>query len=152
MINVYHTKKKCCEDITLIENYEQAINDEKETWTCHHRREIQDGIMIWTSEELIKLGQYFNVKAEELIFLRESEHRKIHNTAFNPKTKRKVSANDSENLSKRMLGDKRNLGKPYSVFGKKFKEHFGMTKYENLKLYNRELKWFHRNGKCRWEV
>ena len=152
MISSKQAKRKCCEDISLIENYQQAINDNTQTWHCHHKREIQNGIMIWTSDELIKLGQYYNVKAEELIFLKNSEHRKLHNQAFNPKTKRKVSANDSEMLSKRAAGNKGNLDSPYSVFGKKFKEHYGITKHSDLKLYNRELQWYHRNGKCRWEA
>jgi len=27
----------CKDDISLIENYEEAINDENETWICHHK-------------------------------------------------------------------------------------------------------------------
>ena len=43
-------------------------------------------------------------------------------------------------------------GKPYSVFGIKFKEHFGITRYENKKLYNKEYDWYRsHNHKCRWE-
>ena len=39
-----------------------------------------------------------------------------------------------------------------SEFGRKFKEHFGITKYENSKLYNKEQMWYYRhNHKCRWE-
>ena len=40
----------------------------------------------------------------------------------------------------------------FSEFGRKFREHFGITRYENIKLYNREQKWYYRhNNKCRWE-
>lgn len=43
-------------------------------------------------------------------------------------------------------------GKPTSEFGRKFKEHYCITRYQNLKLYHREQKWYHRhNNKCRWE-
>lgn len=39
-----------------------------------------------------------------------------------------------------------------SEFGAKFKEHFGITYYENTKLYKREQWWYlHHNKTCRWE-
>lgn len=43
-------------------------------------------------------------------------------------------------------------GKPTSEFGRKFKEHYGITRYQNTKLYYKEFHWFRYNGKCRWEV
>ena len=43
-------------------------------------------------------------------------------------------------------------GKTWSEFGIKFKEHFGITYYENEKLYHKEYDWYRRhNHKCRWE-
>lgn len=42
-------------------------------------------------------------------------------------------------------------GRVISDFGKKFKEHFGFTKYENPKLYFKEHSYFHRHKKCSWE-
>ena len=44
-----------------------------------------------------------------------------------------------------------NKNKPRSIFGKKFKEHFGFSRYGNVKLYNKERLWFINHGKCRWE-
>lgn len=45
------------------------------------------------------------------------------------------------------------IGKTYSDFGKKFKEHFGITRLDNLTLYNTEKSWYYNhNNKCRWEV
>lgn len=44
-----------------------------------------------------------------------------------------------------------NLRKPKSVFGRKFKEHYGITAFDDSKLHQRELRWFYRHGKCRWE-
>ena len=41
MINVNQAKAYCCEDISLIENYEQALNDKTQTWDCHHKLEIE---------------------------------------------------------------------------------------------------------------
>lgn len=32
----------CCEDPSLIENYELAINDDTQIWDCHHRLEIDE--------------------------------------------------------------------------------------------------------------
>ena len=42
--------------------------------------------------------------------------------------------------------------KRYPEFKLKFEKHFNTTFKENRKLYNRELCWFVRHGKCRWEV
>ena len=42
-------------------------------------------------------------------------------------------------------------GKPSSEFGAKFKEHFGQSRYENAKKFDKEYMWYRRHGKCRWE-
>lgn len=43
--------------------------------------------------------------------------------------------------------------KTFSDFGDKFKEHFGITNYENSKLYHKEYRWYKRhNDVCRWEA
>lgn len=42
-------------------------------------------------------------------------------------------------------------GRIMSVFGQKFFEHYGITKYQDIKLYRREYAYFYRNGKCSWE-
>lgn len=43
-------------------------------------------------------------------------------------------------------------GKTKSEFGEKFKQHFGITRYENIKLYDRERMWYINHNKvCRWE-
>lgn len=66
----------CCEDISLIENYDKAIVD-SERWDCHHRLEIQNNKII-SKDELIQNNLYFNRPASELIFLTVSEHAKLH--------------------------------------------------------------------------
>lgn len=39
-----------------------------------------------------------------------------------------------------------------SEFGRKFKEHYGISRYQNTKLYDVEYKWYYRhNYKCSWE-
>ena len=43
-------------------------------------------------------------------------------------------------------------GKTFSEFGNKFKEHYGISNYENHKLYDKELHWYFKHNKvCRWE-
>lgn len=42
-------------------------------------------------------------------------------------------------------------GKTKSEFGEKFKEHFGITRCENVKLYHKELLWYYRHKVCSWE-
>lgn len=77
MINEFYAKKFCAEDISLIQNYEQAIADNTQTWECHHRLEIQ-GKFINSPKLLKKCGLYDNVPAWQLIFLTKSEHRRLH--------------------------------------------------------------------------
>lgn len=76
-----HVKKYCCEDISLIENYDKAIND-TEMWNVHHRRENENGEPM-TVEALKRAGLYFNRPAEELIFLKHTAHTYMHNPAKN---------------------------------------------------------------------
>ena len=76
MIDITNVKRYCCEDISLIENYEEAVNS-NERYDCHHRLEIQDDEMV-SVETLIKNNLYYNRPANELIFLTHSNHTKIH--------------------------------------------------------------------------
>lgn len=75
MINEIFVKRCCCEDPSLIENYEQAIADKSQTWHCHHRKETDEGL---SRSELIKMGLYWKRPACELIFLTQSEHMSLH--------------------------------------------------------------------------
>lgn len=82
MICKYTAHKFCKDDITKIENYELAIADTEETWSCHHRLELTlDGEFAHTAEELNRLNMYYNRPYFELIFLKASEHHSLHNTA-----------------------------------------------------------------------
>lgn len=54
--------------------------------------------------------------------------------------------------SRTMKGKSTHKGIITSEFGRKFEEHFGITSYENVRLYVKEWKWYRRhNNKCRWE-
>ena len=77
MINEYTAKKYCSEDISIIENYELAVNDTTQTWDCHHRGEILP-CGRFSIDDLKKFGLYFNRPAAELIFLTPVEHHRLH--------------------------------------------------------------------------
>ena len=68
-------KYYCKEDISLIENYDQAVNDKTQIWDCHHKNEI---IMNMNRDELKEAHLYFDRPASELIFLTRSDHCKLH--------------------------------------------------------------------------
>ena len=77
MISEYYAKKFCCDDISLIENYELAIADTTQTWDCHHRGEILP-CGRFSSNDLKKFGLYYKRPASELIFLTKAEHNRLH--------------------------------------------------------------------------
>ena len=139
-----HAKRYCCEDISLIENYEQAKNDTKHRWICHHRIELSENT---TMEELISRGLYYNRPASELIFVTLSEHNKIHKHNLG----KKASSNARQNMSKAQKGKAHTKGKPNSEFGKKFLEHYHLTAYQDTKLYKKEYHIYYKTGKCSWE-
>ena len=76
-------RKYCNGDITFIANYQLAIADKAETWDIHHRLETEnsDGekrVVCLSQKELKALGVYFNRPPEELIFMRQAEHKYMH--------------------------------------------------------------------------
>lgn len=144
MIDEKRVRKYCKEDISLIENYDKAISDETQTWCCHHRDEVKvlpSGIKVTRSiEDLKEIGRYYHCPANELIFLTREEHNILHSKGkkHSDEAKRKVS--------------KANKGVTHTEFGRKFKEHFGITHKDNVKLYKKENQWYlNHNKTCRWE-
>lgn len=89
MICKDQVKKYCSEDISLIENYSQAVADQEETWHCHHRRELSEQK---SGNQLIVDGEYYGRPASELIFLTKSEHHRLHSKNQRPETLAKISA------------------------------------------------------------
>ena len=88
MISETQAKKYCKDDISLIENYEEAFNDKTRRWECHHRRET-----IYSKEGLIEIGEYYDRPAIELIFMLKEEHTRFHRIGkcHSEKTKEKMS-------------------------------------------------------------
>ena len=89
MIRVKQAKRFCCEDISLIENYAEALNDRTQTWVCHHRKEIDEGL---SRTELIEMNLYYKRPASELIFLTRNEHTRLHSLNMSAETKEKIGA------------------------------------------------------------
>ena len=99
MINENWVKQYCCEDISLIENYDKAIADETQTWQCHHKAEILP-CGRFTKNDLIKHNLYWNRPANELIFLTPKEHLGLHRNGI------KLSDEHKKSISKSRIGIK----------------------------------------------
>lgn len=125
-------------ELTKIENYYKAIADETQTWECHHRLELTlEGEFAHSYKDLERMGMYYNRPYFELIFLTRADHNKLHGEARSEEYK--------QNYTK-------SRGKPYSEFGKKYYDHFGYSKSENVEQYGREKYWYlTHNKKCSWE-
>ena len=120
-------KKYCCEDISLIENYQEAVND-TEMWECHHRLEIQ-GELRFSVNKLKELGYYWNRPACELVFLTKIEHHYLHRKVFYDKWR--------NNLSKSLKGDKHPMyGKHRSEETKKKISNSNKGKSRNVGINN----------------
>lgn len=79
MINEISAKRYCSDDISLIENYHEAIADQTKMWDIHHRRESDsEGRTLFTHKKLKEMGLYFKRPASELIFVTRSMHWKLH--------------------------------------------------------------------------
>ena len=79
MISERYAKSYCSEDISLIENYHDAIADEERMWEIHHLRECDsEGRTLFTGKQLIEMNLYFKRPASELVFVTKSMHKKLH--------------------------------------------------------------------------
>lgn len=125
MINVNCAKSFCKEDISKIENYDKAVNDNLQTWHCHHRTEIW-----WncSKQELLDNDCYYNRKACELIFLTPTEHLRLHNMgkSLSAETRRKISKRVISKETRRKMADgQKGKSKPWAA--KVGKAYTGMT-------------------------
>ena len=79
MLNEKCAKGYCSEDIALIENYHEAISDQKRMWEIHHRRECdENGRTLFTRKQLLEMNLYLKRPASELMFVTRSMHSKLH--------------------------------------------------------------------------
>lgn len=102
MINERNAHKYCRDDISKIENYEEAMNDKTQTWHLHHRLELTpDGDFALSIDQLKMHDMYYNRPYYELIFLAPSEHMRLH-------TKDKCLPDDTkQRISESLKGIKR---------------------------------------------
>ena len=113
-----HNFERYCKDYKNIENYDKAAADDFKGWDCHHRLET------WTSDgerrqiditvaELKALGMYYNRPANELIFLRKSEHTALRKVSLETRNKLSdIGKNISEETRKKL--SMANKGHPVS--------------------------------------
>lgn len=74
--------RKICKEIEHVENYNQAEQDNFHGWILHHRLELTlENEQSHTAEELIRLNMYYDRPYFELIFMKRSEHIRLHNIA-----------------------------------------------------------------------
>lgn len=82
MIIEKSAKEFCCEDISKIYGYAEAVADKENVWSCHHCLGL-----VWSREQLIEMGLYYNQPADRLMFVTKSEHAKLHYITRNPSPK-----------------------------------------------------------------
>ena len=75
--------KFCAEPLDKIEHYEEALAEGFKGWCMHHRLEIQPDGALMSAKELIDQGLYYGRPAEELVFMREHDHRSMHKAGAN---------------------------------------------------------------------
>ena len=107
MISEVNAKLYCKDDISLIENYEEAVNDQINKWVIHHRRGT-----IYSKEGLKDIGEYYKRPAIELIFMLEKEHRIFHRTG------KSHSENTKKKISKSRMGNHNSPTKPILQYTK----------------------------------
>lgn len=64
---------KYCVDVPHIENYYNALNDDNQTWVCHHKLGERH-----SREWLIENNMYYGREPEEFIFVTPYEHGILH--------------------------------------------------------------------------
>ena len=89
--------KNFCKRPELIENYEEAIADKTQVLQCHHRLEE-----FVSTKYLRKHHDYYNVSPNELIFLTEKEHKRLHQqwrnkNLMSDEIKKKISETKKKN-------------------------------------------------------
>ena len=141
--------ERYCKDYENIENYDKAAADNFKGWDCHHRLETHnsDGerrLVNITQKELKALNMYYNRPAEELIFLRKSEHQFLHRKGkkLSEETRKKLRE-AKQNISAETRKKLREANK-----GKKLSEETKKKLREAKKgnTYTKGTRWFN-NGK-----
>ena len=149
MINERSAKLFCCEDISLIENYYEAVNDKTQTWAIHHKLEIQNFKLVYSKHDLIKLNLYYKRPASELMFIKKSDHSRLHSSLHmlgktaTEKTKSKMSSSHKgfiyslttrKKISKKLHGNKNGSANKIKYY---WESPTGEVKLMNKSMKNR---------------
>lgn len=159
MICIEMARKYCNEDFSKIENYNLAIADTSETWDIHHRLETHTSygekrLIPITQKELKALGVYFDRPAEELIFMRQAEHKYLHQKGghLSEEHRKRISVMNRLNVAtrcddemRRKLSEIAKARTVYSFLGKHHTEETKKILSENHKGICKGKKWFN-NG------
>ncbi len=136
----------------------------------HHILEIittKDGsdgdygtIIINSKERLKELGIYGSCHKENyglpswmICTCTSSEHKKLHmkfDKEWNRKHSESIKGHTHSEETKKKMSESRK-GRTHSFFGAKFKEHFGITKHQDRKLYKKEHAFYKYHGYFSWE-
>lgn len=100
--------RQYCTDPSKIENYDIAITDRENLWVVHHRGEILP-CGRYSQATLKKFGLYWHRPPEELIFMKQGEHIKMHQTGV------RFTDEHRANLSKSAIG--KHCGELHPRFG-----------------------------------
>ena len=151
-----HNYKLYCKDYENIENYEKAKADNFKNWCCHHRLETHnsDGerrLVDITTAELQALDMYYDRPAEELIFMKHSEHSSLHTPSDDTKNKMSEAKKGEKNpMYGKHLSEETKNKLSEELKGRKFSEEhkkkIGETKKGNT--YVRGRHWYNNGNKC----
>lgn len=105
MINRKNVIRYCCDDISLIKNYDEAVIS-NEKYDCHHLLESD-----YSRQELIDLNLYWDRPASELIFIKHKDHISLHHKLNTYDFMHKLYKHNIETIAKIALA---NTGKKRS--------------------------------------
>jgi hypothetical protein len=133
--------------ITDIEGWHDALNS-SELYIPHHVLEWK-----YTSDELKQMNRYYDVPADELIWMPQSVHkcnRYIHKGYQVKDEKQKGKTLKPHNTESKIKAS--NSKRKKDGFAILFYNHYGKYSFEDIKFYNREKLYFYRHNKTpRWE-
>lgn len=141
MIDERRAKRYCKDDISKIENYKKAVNDNTQSYDIHHRNELTlDGKFAHTKEDLIRMNMYYNRPCDELIFLTKGEHTTLH----------RKGSHHSEETKQKMAESRKCEKNPF--YGKTHSDKFRknqskLFKGRTWKVINGKRVWLSKEGK-----